>query len=150
MSVDASIRISLVGSKTKSIPALDIIDVLEHAGWSLAHDGYTSYLPLGDIDDFDWQSEQNMDQQKFRNIISSKELANELIAVILTWQTSDIGFVFLYHQNKSISISITIERQKITLNDNYAITDFQWYLEKILPPLNDAFGVEYFSCEHHI
>jgi hypothetical protein len=147
MSIVASIEISLVEDKTRSISAVNVINVLKNFGWSLVHDNHTSYLPIGDKDDFDWQSEKNMDFLLLAKIIVQKEAAGELIGLILTWQTSDIGIVFLFYMDKTISISASINRQTIALANNYAITDFQWYLEKLLLPLNEAFGVEYFSCE---
>ena len=150
MSISATINIHLIKRKIQCTSTLDVIKGLVNSGWSLTHDKYTSYLPLGDKDDFDWQSEENMDFASITRLILAKKASGELVGLILTWKATGIGGVFLFRSDESFSMGISINRQKIVLKNNYVITDFQWYLERLLPPLNDAFGVEYFSCDQHI
>ena len=96
MSISATININLARHKSQDISTFEIIKVLKDFGWSLTHDGYTSYLPLGDKDDFEWQSKKNMNFDSVKKLILMKESSEELIGIILTWQTSDIGGVFLF------------------------------------------------------
>jgi hypothetical protein len=150
MSVSASIVIAL----TESIPAVEIIRKLTIFGWNLTNEyGYVNYLPIGDKDNFDWQAERTMSFEALTKILNAKEQACEIVGVILTWKDTNIGGTFLFQPKKSLetfSMHISIERQKILLSDGYEITDFQWYLSKLLPPLNEMWTVEYFSLDQHI
>lgn len=146
MSVSANICITLFKNNAKSISALEIIESLCHFGWSLTYNGYISYLKLGDRDDFDWQSDKHMDTTKLQEIILQKELAHELVGLILYWLTDDIGISCIIYPD-SISVNFAMNRKTIKIDGNYEITDFQWYLEKLLPPLENTFGIASFTCE---
>ncbi len=155
MSVSASIDINLSKNEGKNRSTVEIIEVLVNFGWNLVHDTYISYLPLGDKDDFDWQAEKGMSFETLTKIIEVKEQAEETVGIIMTWKDTDIGGTFLFWPpNKdnlgTFSMNIGINRQIITLTDDYNITDFQWYLPKLLVPLNRILTVEYFSFEQHI
>lgn len=152
MSISAGISIRLSdGNRSKS--AVNIIKVLIDSGWNLFHDGYISYLPIGDKDDFDWQAKKAMSFEKLTKIIEIKEKTEEVVGVIMTWQNTDIGGTLLFWPEDSLNtfaMNITINRKKTKLADDYEITDFQWYLPKLLTPLNKVFEVEYFACDEHI
>jgi hypothetical protein len=140
MSVSASIDIILSEKKT----AVEIINRLMNFGWTLAtKDGYIGYLPLGDKDDFHWQAEK-ISFEALTKILHEKERANEIVGVTMTWKDTEIGGSFLFWRNDSLetfSMCTDGNRQRTILDGNYEITDFQWYLAKLLPPLD----VEYFS-----
>ncbi|HOQ01556.1 MAG TPA: hypothetical protein PK604_12200 [Acetivibrio clariflavus] len=57
--------------------------------------GKVSFLPLGDNDDYDWQSEE-IDLEQLMDIIDKKEKQNEVIGVILYWDKSSIGMQLLF------------------------------------------------------
>ncbi len=150
MSVSASIVVAL----TKTISPVEVIKILTGFGWNLINEeGYINYLPIGDKDNFAWQAEKNMSFDTLAKILNAKEKADEIIGVILTWKDTNIGGTFLFQPKGSLdtfSMHISIERQKALIAEEYDITDFQWYLSKLLPPLNKEWTVEYFSCEQHI
>ncbi|WP_160117930.1 hypothetical protein, partial [Lacrimispora sphenoides] len=87
-----------------------------------------------DDDDFDWQENQ-INKDAFAEIVEQKEQAGEIIGVGLTWGNTDIGVILLIYTNYQLSFSLTINRKKLQSN----ITDFNWYLEKILPCLETDF-----------
>lgn len=148
MSISASIKIHI----SRQVPTINILQILIKEGWSISHTNYTCYLPIGDNGKADWQAVENMHIAELSDILNAKEARNEMVGILLTWQNTLIGGNFLAwpdKQYKSFSISLDSDRQELFLNKNYSITNFQWYLEKTLPPLNEAFGVEYFSCEEN-
>ena len=152
MSISAGISIRL-SECAQPRSAVDIIKVLIDFGWNIIHDGYISYLPFGDKDDFDWQAKRNINFESLIKILESKEQAEETIGIIMTWKNTDIGGTFLFWSKNELdtfSMNITVDRQKTTLTNDYEITDFQWYLPKLLIPLNKVWTVEYFSFDQHI
>jgi hypothetical protein len=149
MSILANITIHLKKMKSEPISVLNIIDTLLSTGWTIDDGGKVSYLPLGDNDEFDWKIRENISTKEFKEIVRKKEMAGEFIGIIMTLKDTTIGGTFLFRLDQAISFNLDINRREIAIGNSYSITDFQWYLEKILPPLNEAFGVEYFSCEEH-
>lgn len=151
MSVSASIDIGLSKNHGKQKSAVEIIKELVKFGWNLVHDEYVSYLPIGDKDDFNWQAEKSMRFETLTKIIEAKEQAEEIVGIIMTWKNTDIGGTFLFWPPKdkldTFSMNININRKTISLSDNYAITDFQWYIPKLLVPLNKVWPVEHFSFQ---
>lgn len=151
MSVDASIKIHLSRVDNMHSETMKIIQALLNSGWTLGRNGHLFYLPLGDRGSYDWQTKL-MNTEEFSVLVKSKETLGETVGIEMIWKTTGIGASFLFWPKdiyETFTMNLDAERPLIMLNANYAITDFQWYLEKLLPPLNDAFGVEYFSCEQH-
>ena len=152
MSVTATIDIHLPKTEKKHESAIRITQVLVNFGWTLSHNGYIGYLPLGDKDNFDWL-EEKISIERLTDILKAKEKANEIIGIIMTWKNTGIGGTFLFWPKgrlHTFSMNIDINRQKIILVDDYEVTDFQWYLPKLLVPLNNVWEVEYFSFDQHI
>ncbi len=154
MSVSASIDIKLSEIKRTQISATEIIEVLVSSGWNLFHGEYLSYLPLGDKDDFDWQDKKDMSWNALTKIIEAKEQAKEIVGIMMTWENTKIGGDFLFWPPKTsycntFSLSTNNNRQVISLTNDYNITDFQWYLPKLLIPLNKAFTIESFKLDHY-
>ncbi len=154
MSISASIDINLSKYEGKRIPAHEIIAVLVEAGWNLFPNGYLHYLTLGNNNVFDQIAEKDLYWEILLKMITVKELSHETFGIMLTWQNTDIGISFLFPPHKEgynpFSIRIESNRQIIHLTNTYNITDFYWYLPKLLIPLNDAFYVEGFRCVQHI
>jgi hypothetical protein len=145
MATTSNIRICLVSTT----PSSKIIDNLMANGWQLNDQGKISYLPLGDKDNYDWQIQQDIDYLDLLKIVKNKELNNEPVGIIMSWKNTAIGISIIIRKEGTLSIDLNINRQDFALNDHYKITDFQWYLKRLLPCLDDAFGVESFSCEQH-
>lgn len=151
MSVSAGIKVQLIQCKKGSeIFSIEVVKVLNKAGWSLIRAGRAGYLPLGDTEFLDYRYGEAIEYAQLVSIIEKKEQLGELVAVDLFWQDTFIGGSFRFAPDNSYSeirISVNSDRQIVQLNENYSITNFQWYLEKLLPPLHNAFGVESFSCK---
>lgn len=151
MSISASIDITLQSSTQKRKAAFDIIYILTQSGWSFINNNYTSYLPLNDNDEFDWTTEQNIDSEQLRKLFETKEQAHEIVGILMVWNNSEIGGSFLFWPKeiscKTFSVNFNAFRPMVKLNDNHEIIDFKWYLERLLPPLEEAFGIEAFSFE---
>jgi hypothetical protein len=145
MATTSNIQIYL-GSTTSSSK---IIDNLMANGWQLNDQGKISYLPLGDKDNFDWQIQQDIDYLDLLKIVKNKELNNEPVGIIMSWKNTAIGISIIIRKEGILSIDLNINRQDFALNNHYEITDFQWYLKRLLPCLDATFGVESFSFEQH-
>ena len=150
MSIDANITVELTENTTKCHSAIEIIHPLLKEGWSITHNGRGCYLAVGDKDNSEWLFVESITINNLANIIKQKEDQKEIVGIVLTWNGTDIGGALLFWPNNTITLGLDSNRQIIFMQGNYKITNFQWYLEKLLPPLNDSFGVEYFSCEEHV
>lgn len=134
MSISASLSVILANRCNQSLSSVKIINSLLNNGWHLEKNNKIYYLPLGDDDDFDWQENQ-INKDAFAEIVEQKEQAGEIIGVGLTWGNTDIGVILLIYANYQLSFSLAINRKKLQSN----VTDFNWYLEKILPCLETDF-----------
>ncbi|MDO4230468.1 MAG: hypothetical protein Q4C98_11690 [Capnocytophaga sp.] len=65
-------------------------------GWSLLGCGGKSYLPIGDIDDFDWQYSKSITDDEIMDICTIKFKNKEIIGLGLTWLDTNIGGNFLF------------------------------------------------------
>lgn len=152
MSVYASIDIHLSKIVGKPRSSVEIIQALKDFGWGFSNSKYIAYLPLGDKDEFDWQ-EKEVSFEKVINMFKEKEEAHEIIGVLMTWKDTYIGGEFLFWPDdryETFTIHLSSNRQTIILYDDYEITDFQYYLQKILPSLNKIWTVEFFEFREHI
>lgn len=151
MSLSVSIDIHL--KQSESISALKILDVLIKFGWTLIQNGEASYLALGDKDDFNWQLGMSTTLKELNNIFRKKEVEKEIVGVIMNWQNTTIGGSFLFWPQdnyEKFSINLDAYRQTVIWPPDYEVTDFQWYLKKLLPPLNAVWPIEYFSFDQQL
>lgn len=58
MSVSASIDVKVVNSQGCMVKPSDLIMQLIDFGWNPEYNSKMLYLPVGDEDDFDWQTEE--------------------------------------------------------------------------------------------
>lgn len=147
MSVNASIQINLNKLKCKSF--IEILQILTKFGWNFIHNGHLTYSFLNKQGDLDFQAE-TLTLEQFAEMVQLKSPLYVLISVEMTWQDTEIGGPLMFSPTDGIhqlTLCLESKRQKQNLVDTYETTDFQWYLEKLLPPLDDAFGVESFSFE---
>lgn len=129
MSVSATLDIELFEG---NIDSVEIIECLLRNGWRIEDNGNKVYLPINDDDMFNWQSENIITDYEVIEILRKKNSINEVLGVSLSWLDTNIGGEFLVRQDLSISMSLSNNRQ---LN-SYGVTDFDWYLSKIVPILN--------------
>lgn len=137
MAVLASIDVNLITSFGR-VSTKKVLMSLYDFGWSFDDHGKVSYLPIGDEDNFSWKSEQ-MSTEDLLEIIELKEKMSEVNGVTMTWKNTGIGGDFLFWTDGNISINLTVNRKLI--DDEIKITDVNWYLTKLLPPLkqNDVY-----------
>ncbi len=131
-----SVFIDFQFNKTPTFNPVSIIDSLLEFGWSY-DEGQISYLPLGDDNDsFDWQWEEISHWPKVKKIITQQCANKERIGICLVWRTSLTGGQFLFETKESqLLVNLTITRKRIKGLER--ATDFTWYLEKLLPPLEN-------------
>lgn len=148
MSVSVSIDVCLKDAKKNRYPTVDIVRVLMENGWRLYFDSVICYKPLGSEE---W-SYGAIDFSDLAKIFVMKEAAHESNGVMMNWQDTEIGGDFFFRpdeiSDKTFSLLLNAERPTVSLYPGYEVTDFQWYLERLLPPINDAFGVECFSYKY--
>ncbi|MGN1413109.1 MAG: hypothetical protein ACI4WY_02565 [Anaerovoracaceae bacterium] len=126
----ASIDIEL----EKGIQASELIGMFKAIGWDyLDEQGEIFFLPIGDKD-YDWQSEK-MSRKEFRKIIKKKTENGETIGVSLLWKKSETGVNLLTFQEDRFTLMISINRKTLSDNSYFFPTDVNWYLQKILIPL---------------
>lgn len=117
--------------KTTEYKSIDIINVLIASGWKLKDKtNKISYLPIGDKDDYNWQSDV-ISKDTLREILIKKEAMGELIGVILYWKESDIGIIIIIDRTNEIIIDLSINRKTLG-NKKKGLTDVNWYIENII------------------
>lgn len=149
MSVHASIDICLRQKDNSTIPIGEIVTALVDYGWAVERECGICYSIL-DADDVHLNCEPvpiNILTEKLEIIRAT----SELISIELTWQNTEIGGPLHFYGNCSdttCSLGLEASRQRLPPDNWYGMTDFQWYLPKLLPPLHKRFGIEQFSCHH--
>lgn len=147
MSISASIDFNFYSSSVEITPLL-LINILISNGWSLLDCGGKSYLPIGDIDDFDWQYSKSITDNEIMEICTIKFNNQETIGLVLSWLDNNIGGEFFFYPNGNLSFSLSMERMENKLT---GLTDFNWYLEKIVPALiKNSINIESVKCYHII
>ncbi|MGI9279808.1 MAG: hypothetical protein ACR2PX_09270 [Endozoicomonas sp.] len=123
MSVSASIDVQF--SKSFNIPTL--IQMFLDAGWTLNDSGKVSFLPIGDNDDFDWQSKQ-LTEHALMELVAVKVKRGELVGVVFTWKDTMSGGEVLFHTDSSFSMTLSMDRKVIGKSRR---TDVTWFLERL-------------------
>lgn len=125
-----------------------IIKAMKDIGWGFA-DGKMEYLPVGDNDLFDWQTEP-LSYEKLFGIISEKQRKGELCGVMLYHRDSGRGVSLLAETTREITLSLTVNRRTITEEraKNTDFTDASWYIENIVLKLQ-RMGCEVFSLNYN-
>lgn len=144
MSVEASIDISF--SENNREVLFSTISVLNESGWSLKDErGKILYLPVGDDDLFEWQDDLTS-EEALKSIIDTKIQQNELVGIYMYWQNPRVSIALLFRMNRPLGIGLNVDRKKLNGEDHRAITDVNWYLQRILVPLrNRKLPIEAFT-----
>ncbi|OOR89792.1 hypothetical protein B0181_06110 [Moraxella caviae] len=117
-------------------------------GWMVLDGEYKCYLPLGDVDNFDWQRSKIINDKELIEICERKFYNKEIVGLVVTWKDTNIGGELLFFLDGRVSFLLTINRIE---NAATKLTDFQWYLEKIIPAfLNNDIYIESIECSHMI
>ena len=135
-----------INSNSNDINALDLLQCFYKDGWSISYDGVISFLPLGDVD-YNWTIVSEIKENEVNSILRSKIAADELIGVSLVHKESIRGFLVLFSASFSeIIFSADINRKEIEGTD---VTDFSWYLKRIIPVcMHAGLSIEFIDCSH--
>ncbi|TCP64411.1 hypothetical protein [Baia soyae] len=138
MSVQSSIDFELV---YRDSTKMALFQSLMSNGWKY-HDecGKVFYLPVGDIDDYDWQYEK-MSLDQLQELVQRKMDQNEVIGISITWGDTDVGGDFLIWPDGNCSFMVNKNR-KILIG---RVTDFSWYLAKLIPAV-DSRDIRMIGC----
>ncbi|MBU6951600.1 hypothetical protein [Hahella sp. HN01] len=112
---------------------IDLIEALLECGWRFDYGDSYFYLPLGD-EDFNWER-TNISKQELLGVFRKKEQLGEIIGVAMVWGDLGIGGEFLFRNNHTFSVCLTINR-KVVERGGY--TNVEWYLDKLIPVLVNA------------
>jgi len=149
MSIAASIDVKLVKYSSRCVVQKEIVQILLDYGWSLNDNGKMTYLPVGDNGAFSWVSE-DISTNFFMETLQKKEKLGENIGVNLTWKNTNVGGSFLFFDDNVLSVTLTINRKIFIRKNNLEVTDVNWYLERLLPPLNaEDLRIGHFAYEEH-
>ena len=144
-----SAAIVIYGSPEKSKKPVSLIRDLLASGWSYNDSGYISYLPLGDNDEMDWQRGALDDWPAIIDLIEGKVLCNELIGLSLIHGKTSGGELLIPSNLQTITMSLTINRR--ILPGKFRMTDYSWYLERLLPPLEQTgYTIERVECSDDV
>ncbi|MCP5096930.1 MAG: hypothetical protein GY943_15380 [Chloroflexi bacterium] len=144
MSRTSSININLL---SKEHSRLDILSILLQNGWSATASGQITYTPLGDNDDYNWQSCKAEQWLQILEEIKQKELQNERIGLALYWKDSGIGGTFHLNsiepslespQYNRIKLWILPYSERPRLENCGWLTDHSWFITRIMPSIFDA------------
>lgn len=125
MGVSASLNFCI-----KEYSVVDILETLLSTGWTLNDNGHISFSLAADdyaIQTIDWTNDN--DGIKY---LKSKTHISQIQTVCITWKNTNIGCTILAFNSDIICFQLNINRQTMTLGKK-EITNFNWYLEKILP-----------------
>ena len=106
MSIFATIEIQLIEKIDIHNSTLDVINNLIQFDWSVYHNNYIGYLPIGDQDNYNWQDAKDIEFKLLQKIIFEKEKRNEVIGLIMRWKDTEIGGAFLFHSVHKLSVTL--------------------------------------------
>lgn len=146
MSTSASLTIKLKSTNKKVLNPQNIINALILGEWRIFDENKVLFLPIGD-NDYDWQSD-SISYEDIMSIIETKYNQSEVIGFLLFWEKTNIGIHILIHSEFDLAISLSVNRKKLKCCDGTYLTDVNWYMERLIPALNNnEFLVESFSYE---
>lgn len=122
----------------------DIFDILISANWRNSQNNDFKMILLGD-EDYYWIEYTSVPKEA-RTLLMNKQKAKEVGGIELFYENTGIGIELLMFVDNRISVSFSINR-KTKLK---AHTDFEWYLEKILLPLEEGLEIEAFEISEHV
>ena len=107
---------------------LEVLKIFQQIGWCIHNpQGKVEYLPVGDVDEYDWQCDEKSESELY-DIISKKITSKEQIGINLFYCNGAEGISLMACNTSQIILSITINRK--TIKGKY--TDMAWYLQNII------------------
>jgi hypothetical protein len=119
--------------KSKPITIDLFIDSFTKNGWTMNVDGNIRYLPVGDNDLYDWKYSSVSNVKDVIHLLKEKQGLNEQIGFFLLLESEDVALEILVDSEISNIICTAHGDRKLISNAN--ITDFTWYIERIVPIL---------------
>jgi hypothetical protein len=121
---------------------IDLLNLLLEAGWRPGFQGNISFLPVGDNQDYDWQSKPSTEWQDVYSILVEKVRGGEQIGIDLTWEETNIGgtFHFELDEDRKIIWTVWYANRPLLANCEW-LTDHSWFKERIVPTFLKA-GIE--------
>lgn len=114
------------------IPTNNFLETLREVGWDIfSPEGEVTYLPLNDVDDYNWQFEEKSRDEVYK-IIEEKEKNNETAGIVLYWKNTDTGVHLLVWPDGSISFLLNINRKCVKNGAGVFDTDLNWYRETLI------------------
>ena len=119
---------------TNGIVAIEnILDSFAKCGWHVNIDGKIRYTPLNDNEDFNWLQTNISNYSVVLQILKEKQTKQELIAISFLFDPTVHGIdALIYPDLNKITFGLHINRRTI---DTTGITDFTWYIVRIIPVL---------------
>lgn len=109
---------------------LDILMSLLTSGWKLQNGkGETTYLPLGDREQYDWCT-QSITVPEVLATLRRKTECGERVGVAMYWQDTEVGVTFLSFPPDTISLGLSYHTIRLDSEDRYAVADVSWYLKR--------------------
>lgn len=151
MSISASIDICLSERSRAVLSVPDLLEDFVSEGWDYVDRiGEVTILPLGDNDESSWLS-ATINRDDLFNILKKNQELKEIIGIELLRVDSHIECDLLIYNTNEIALSLSIARKKIDVKGNIDITDFSWYLERVLPVFkNSGLQVERINCDKRL
>lgn len=136
MSVCASIRLQLESKHNYTgTYTLKALELLLNFGWEFPTNFGGLYLPLGNVDDFNWQFSHALSESDLWAVIREKIKAEEFIGLELGWKDSEVSASFCFYENGEVSALLMGGR---LVNSVYGRTEANWYLERIVTPFVES------------
>ena len=128
----------------------DVIMLFKEIGWNYFDlERTVEYLPIGDIDDFDWQKE-HLSELEILNVINHKQDKLEQVGINLYLQNSEVGVTLLAKETKKIIIDLCINRQTLD-STRESITDIGWYFANMIQKLQKrGCPIDYIKFEDYV
>jgi hypothetical protein len=134
MAISGSIKVIVNGNK-EQISAFDLIEIFFLNQWHLSIQDKIYYLPVGDVD-YNWKIVSATQKSYVEEILKLKSHNNEPIGVALSLKDTERGITILFSEDlKELNIDLDINRKTISGLD---VSDFSWYLKKIIPIIIDS------------
>lgn len=153
MGLTASIDLQMYGKTIQGVPQsinqIDILQVIKYSNWSFFNnERWCAYLPIHDDGNFDWQEAKFSEEELFK-IFQIKSQFKEIIGTRIWWDNSEYWVDILLSSN--LTLSLIIERGVRPINF-YGITDFDWFLSRIIPLFKNTkhIGIQSIKFDEHI
>lgn len=131
MGIEGSIQITI----EKAPFTLKGIEILISDGWTLEIEGRSWLLPLGDQDEYNWQTVKPISEKVF-SIMRQKYELGEMIGIGLRVESTHHGLNLLIFPDRfELLADLSIHRRTLP---NISHTDFSWYLQRLLPSLTKS------------